>query len=58
MAWKSAWQHWTENTRAKSRAVGAVIAWLRRDPRDLDAALSALAQEVFPDPALHPSHGR
>ena len=49
-AWKSAWHHWTRNAGAKSRAVErAVTAWIRRNPRDLDAALSALAEEVFPD---------
>ena len=53
-AWKSAWHHWTRNAGARSRAVErAVTAWLRRDPRDLDAALSALSEEVFPeDPAF------
>lgn len=49
-AWKQAWHHWTRNAGAKSRAVErAVTAWLRRNPRDLDAALSALSEEVFPD---------
>jgi hypothetical protein len=52
-AWKSAWHHWTRDAGARSRAVErAITAWVRRDLRDLDAALSALAEDIFPeDPA-------